>query len=222
MNSFIKQKILLEETLSDQLRTKRKKQGISLKEVASELKINVQYLEAMENNQLEKLPTGVYSKNFLKKYALFLNIDTKNFDNLLDGDDVSYQKKLRKNLFSKKIPEKHYFLCIPKIIKNIIIILIVLSFLVYLGFFINNIISPPKLFISYPEKDLTTDKKFIEITGITEQEVQIYINEDLVLVDVYGSFSKRISLKEGLNLISITAQKKYSKKNEIIRKILVN
>ena len=92
----------------------------------------------------------------------------------------------------------------------------------YLGFFINNIISPPKLFISYPEKDLTTDKKFIEITGITEQEVQIYINEDLVLVDVYGSFSKRISLKEGLNLISITAQKKYSKKNEIIRKILVN
>src|SRR3989339_782348 len=98
MNSFIKQKILLEETLSDQLRTKRKKQGISLKEVASELKINVQYLEAMENNQLEKLPTGVYSKNFLKKYALFLNIDTKNFDNLLDGDDVSFQKKFLKNI----------------------------------------------------------------------------------------------------------------------------
>lgn len=221
MNAFIKE-IIPDESLTEYIRRARKEKGISLEKASQELKINIKYLEAIEKNQLEKLPTGIYSKNFLRQYAHFLNINTKYIDKLFENENNLNENEETNDLFSKKIPDKHYFLSVPKIIKNIIIILIVLLFLVYLGFFINNIISPPELKISYPLKDLVTDKNVIEIRGQTEKEVEIYINEELVLTEADGSFSKKINLKKGFNIISISAQKKYSKKNIIIKKIMVN
>jgi len=222
MKSFIKQRKILDETLSDRLRKKRQEKGIDLHDVSKDLNINIKYLEAIENNRIEDLPPGVYGKSFLKKYAYFLEVSMEDLDDTLNEEDVVKKKDFKDDLFSKKVPSRRYFLSTPKIIKNILIVLVVCFFLVYLGFFINNIISPPKLFISNPKEDLSTHKRFIEISGQTESEVQIYINENLVLVDVGGFFSKKISLKEGLNLVVVTAQKKYSKKNVIVRKILVN
>lgn len=222
MNIPIKEKFILDETISDQIRKTREEKGISLEKISQELKINIKYLKAIEKNELNKLPTGIYSKNFLKQYARFLNINIDTIDQVLKKEDQTTKNNETKNLFSKKIPSKHYFLSLPKIIKNTFILLIVMSFLVYLGFFINNIVSPPKLTITYPIKDITTTKNIIEIRGNTEKEVQIYINENLVLTNADGSFSQKINLKRGINHISITAQKKYSKKNIIVRKILVN
>ena len=52
-------------------------------------------------------------------------------------------------------------------------------------------------------------------------KMEITINEEFVLINPDGSFSKEINLKNGLNAIVITAKKKYSRQNNIIRNILV-
>jgi hypothetical protein len=56
---------------------------------------------------------------------------------------------------------------------------------------------------------------------LTEPEAEVMINGELVLTNTAGYFIKKINLKSGLNTISISAQKKYSRKNLVEKKILV-
>ena len=50
----------------------RQENGISLEYVSSILKIRTYYLEAIENNCLEKLPGEAYVKGYTKMYVKFL------------------------------------------------------------------------------------------------------------------------------------------------------
>ncbi len=57
------------------LRRLRIKRGVELDEIASSTKINARYLEFIENNRYEKLPSPVYLRGFLKQVARFLKLD---------------------------------------------------------------------------------------------------------------------------------------------------
>ena len=109
-----------------------------------------------------------------------------------------------------------------KIIKSVVVVTVVLVCIIYLANYFNNIISPPLLSITSPETNLVTKNISINIEGFSEPEAEVTINGLTILLDANGYFSQKVSLKRGLNTISITAQKKYSRKNNIIKKILVN
>ena len=47
----------------------RIRKGISLAQIEEETRIRVEYLNAIEQGQFEKLPDGVYRINYLKQYA---------------------------------------------------------------------------------------------------------------------------------------------------------
>ena len=55
-----------------------------------------------------------------------------------------------------------------------------------------------------------------------EHEAEATINGDPILIGPDGFFTKELNLKNGLNTISITAQKKYSRTNKQIKTIMVN
>lgn len=74
------QKELVEE-ISRSLAKRRETQRLSLSEVSQNCKIRVPIIKAMESGNWEELPSGVYLKGFLKKYASFLGLDA---DNLVD------------------------------------------------------------------------------------------------------------------------------------------
>lgn len=57
------------------LREARETKGLTLAEVQQEIRINVKFLEALENGQYERLPTPVHVRGFLKNYARFLGLD---------------------------------------------------------------------------------------------------------------------------------------------------
>jgi DnaJ-class molecular chaperone len=66
------------------LRQIRERMGVELKSIAAETKINIKILEWIEEETIEKLPTLVYLKGFLKGYAKFLGLDSpKVVDNYL-------------------------------------------------------------------------------------------------------------------------------------------
>ena len=209
------------DNIGEQLRQARLAQNLPLEEVAQKLNINLKYLKALENSQLDKLPAGIYGKNFLREYAQFLKVNVDKLMDIFNNETGEKQNRKQKNLFSKKIPRAHYFLTVPKIIKNIIIAAVVLICTAYLGYCLIKIISPPKLIIVSPAEDLVTEINDINIQGFTDQEAEVTINGESVLIDASGYFTKKVNLKNGLNTIFITAQKKYSRKNNIVRNILV-
>lgn len=222
MNIFKSNKIYSDsESVSEQLRSARQAKKLKLSQVAKKLNINEKYLAALEKGEYNKLPHGVYGKNFLREYALFLGLDYKKLAANYETEINILEPRRQKELFSKQVIKKRYLLAMPKIFKNLIIFLTICVCFIYLGYRINKIISPPLLIIDNPAADLTTDKNSLEVTGRTEAEASLIINGQTVLTNKNGGFAQSVSLKNGINIITITANKKHGRNNTIIRQVLV-
>lgn len=218
---FKSSKIYLDsETVAERLRSARQAKNLKLEEVAKKLNINGKYLRALEKGEYSRLPRGVYGKNFLREYALFLKLDYKRLTKDYETEINVFEPKAQKEIFSKQIIRSRHFWAMPKIFKNILIFFIIAVCFVYLGYRVNKIISPPPLLIFAPAADLITGKPNLLVTGRTEAEAYLTINGETVLSDKSGGFSKLISLKSGINIITITASKKYSRSNAVIRQVL--
>jgi cytoskeleton protein RodZ len=57
------------------LRQAREARGISLREIAGRTKISVAVLEALERNDVSKLPGGIFSRAIVKSYAAEIGLD---------------------------------------------------------------------------------------------------------------------------------------------------
>ncbi|PLX26801.1 hypothetical protein C0583_05895 [Candidatus Parcubacteria bacterium] len=223
MKEFHTYKILENnEIIAKELRRARQEKKISLKDASRDLKMNQKYLEALERGNFEELPTGVYRVNFLREYAIYLGLSAKELTALFGETEKEKKEVNINNYFVKKATNVHYFVTIPKLIKNLLIVVAVSFCLVYLAFYLNNIIAPPELQIIYPPEDFVTIEKEVLVQGQSDVEAEVYINNVLVLTNQTGSFEKSIKLKSGLNTIVVVASKKYSRENKQERKILVN
>lgn len=61
--------------IGEQFKHKRKEMNLSLKEVESATSIRMNYLQAIEEGEMQKLISPVYAQGFLKQYASFLGLD---------------------------------------------------------------------------------------------------------------------------------------------------
>jgi cytoskeletal protein RodZ len=57
------------------LRQAREGRGISLRQIAATTKISVSALEALERNDISKLPGGIFSRAFVRSYAAEVGLD---------------------------------------------------------------------------------------------------------------------------------------------------
>jgi len=62
-------------SVGDTLRRERLQKGLSLDQISRETKISTRLLEAIEKDQLDRLPGGVFAKSFVRQYARFLKLD---------------------------------------------------------------------------------------------------------------------------------------------------
>lgn len=206
-------------TVGEILEETRREQNLSLLESAEATRIHVNHLSALETDEHSKLPGGVYSEKILETYADFLNIDF-NYLKKLFIRESQISRKTTDKTFVPKISLRH-FIVTTRLIKIGAAILAILGLLIYLGFEINNIFSPPSLDIFIPIDNLITDKPNIEIAGQTEKEVKIKINDQEIQSDKNGYFKESISLKNGLNVIKVSAAKKRSKDNIVYRRVIL-
>jgi len=93
------------DTLGSTLRHQRESKKLNLEEIAEELKIRPQYLEALENDQFELLPGKLYQRSFLKTYAQFLDLDQSHILEMFDQYEKS-QRSARKEPERKKLLEE--------------------------------------------------------------------------------------------------------------------
>jgi len=77
------------DTIGSILRQQRESKKLQVEEIAEELKIRLQYLEALENDQFELLPGKLYQRSFLKTYAQFLNLDQGRILKMFDQHEKS-------------------------------------------------------------------------------------------------------------------------------------
>src|SRR5438876_10117432 len=57
------------------LREARERRGVSLRQIANATKISVAALEALERNDISRLPGGIFSRAFVRSYAVEVGLD---------------------------------------------------------------------------------------------------------------------------------------------------
>lgn len=222
MTPFTKNQIISEaDSISELLRDTRVLRGLKLESIAVDLGINFKYLAALESGDFRSLPAGVYGQNFLREYAQYLKIDPKPLIEMFVSSTSEEIGRVKKELFSKQVIKPGEMLIVPKILKNLALAGLVLICFIYLSYRLKTIVTPPMLSIANPTGNLITKNRSIEIIGLTEPETEIVINGEKILSDSTGNFLKSVSLKNGMNTITVVAQKKYGRQSEIVRQILV-
>src|ERR1035437_7906124 len=61
--------------VGETLRRTRLKRNLQLEEISNELKISTRFLQAIESDQYDKLPGGIFAKSFVRQYARLLGLD---------------------------------------------------------------------------------------------------------------------------------------------------
>ena len=62
-------------TIGQKLKSAREAKGVSVSEAAASTKILSKFIEAMEDDNFEKLSAPIYVKSFVRLYAKYLNLD---------------------------------------------------------------------------------------------------------------------------------------------------
>src|SRR5436309_12459149 len=57
------------------LREARERRGVTLRQIANATKISVRALEALERNDIKRLPGGIFSRAFVRSYASEVGLD---------------------------------------------------------------------------------------------------------------------------------------------------
>lgn len=223
MTGFFSKKIEKIQTLGEKLEKHRQQNGYSQEKAAKLININVRYIKNFEKNNYKSMPADIYAINILKRYADLLNLNPAMVVELFQKEKELYFKTQKKN----KIVEINWwhkifnFFLNPRFLKYSVFIIVLVATLYYVGWGINKIISPPMLVVDYPEESFITNDHQITITGQTEKEVSLSVNNQPILSDQDGKFTVTLDLQNNLNIIKISAQKKHSKEQVVYRKVIV-
>lgn len=231
MNGFIKKSVGTL-TLGEKLKKLRSERRISLNEVSRATKIQVKYLEYLENGAYEKLPADVYVKGFLRNYSEFLGVDEKMLIKHYD-QERGIQKNLEKNRnLSVNLPRWNLggadwrkknsppgqkkisvsaFVITPRIITISLIILLVFGGFFYLYREIGAFASTPRLAILSPDQNYSTSGNSVTVEGVTDADARIFINDQPVLVNEDGKFRENLTVQSGANTIIVRAVNRFNK-----------
>jgi cytoskeleton protein RodZ len=62
-------------SFGENLRREREMRGVTLQEISAATKISVRFLQALENEDFEQLPGGIFTRGFIRAYAKYLGLD---------------------------------------------------------------------------------------------------------------------------------------------------
>ncbi|HPD07803.1 hypothetical protein KBI31_00655 [Patescibacteria group bacterium] len=125
------------------------------------------------------------------------------------------------NFFGQQLVRKKDLWSFPRIIRNILVALLIITIVIYIIFSLKKIFSPPRLKIISPQDNIATTERQILLSGQTDPEVQIDVNGEIIISDESGYFNRPINLHLGTNYLNIKAIKQYGGQTEITRQIIL-
>ena len=187
---------------------------MSLGEASRQTRIQVKYLEYLEEGSYDKLPADVYVRGFLRSYAEFLGVDDRILVRLYDKE-----QEIQKNIDRRKSPKKEKketvnvssFVFTPKIIAIASVVILLLGGIFYLYKEVGAFASTPRLVIISPDNNYVTDSNLVTIEGVTDRDAKLFLNGQPILVSDDGKFREVITVQSGTNVINIKAVNKFEK-----------
>ncbi len=193
-------------TAGEVLKSKRESLGKSLETVSEDTKIQIRFLKYIEDNDFSKFDSDVFLTGFIKIYTQYLDLDSTKVLALFRRSKPTVKKNDPKTKTTSLLKVKSSFFT-PKFFITLSITLFLLLVIGYIGIQIYNFQSPPRLQIIEPSDNQTITSEFLTVKGKTDENSSLDINNSPVKINGDGTFEKELTLKEGINLITITVRK---------------
>lgn len=205
-------------SLGQLLHQHRLRKKLSLEEVARRTKIKEQFLAAIERGEYSRLPSPAYAKGFVINYATFLGLPKAEVTALFRRE---FDEKRAYKVLPDSLAKHDFHTRGIKIQDSLLIIgIIVLLFIGFLLFQYRAAFIAPPLRINSPGENVVVSQEVI-VSGKTDKEAAVIVNNEAVSVNSNGEFTKRISLFPGKTTITISAKNRFGKETVETREVIV-
>ncbi|OGM26039.1 hypothetical protein A3D00_02485 [Candidatus Woesebacteria bacterium RIFCSPHIGHO2_02_FULL_38_9] len=206
-------------TIGQNLKTARIRKKLSLSTVEEETKIKKTFIVALENNIWDKLPEFPVVLGFVKSLSAYLGLKEKESVAILKRD---YPPKNIGNIKLNPKPDvSREFVWNPKLTFLVGGALVFIIVFVYLAFQYIHFVKPPDLTLFNPREGQILNEGRVEVSGKTDPNALVKVNNQPALVNDDGIFTAEIDLLEGENTVEIKAISRSGKETMVSRKIKV-
>lgn len=199
--------------VGEKFKEKRLEKGLSFEDVSKNTKIKISFLEAIENGEYEKLPSVSYAQGFVRNYAKFLGLNEKETMAIFrrEFDEERTFKVLPRGFEQKdNFPTSGF-----KIKQTAFIVLIVIAgFILYILFQYRYAFLNPPLNVITPKDMQQISSSVVNVSGQTDPNATVYVNNNAVSVDDNGNFQKFVDVFPGKTFITVKVVNKFSRQSE--------
>jgi len=194
-------------TVGQLLRSARNQKNLTIDQLSSLTKIDAKYIEALEGDRYDLLPSETFAKGFIRNISLRLERDPGEYIAVFRRDfKKPEEKQTQVRYHHDRSNLKKYFTS-----QIMMFILGGVVFLGYLGFQFRAILTPPSLNVIRPVVGDVLISPF-EIEGQTSVDSVITINnENMTKPDTSGHFLVRLNLPVGEHELEIKATNRFSR-----------
>lgn len=205
--------------LGEKLRALRRGQAVSLEMIERKTRIQRRYLEALEQGRYDELPAPLYTRNFIRAYARELNADEQYFIELYEEECGRCDLVGPMRMPRQKVRKMRFFVW-NRVVKFGLLSVVALAIFGYLGHQVQSIISPPEVILFSPVDESMTSSAMLIVEGVVEGESTVYVNGEQVVVNDDRIFATQVDLDKGLNIITVEAERRYSRRALVERRVL--
>ena len=208
-------------TVGQVLKEEREKKFYILDEVEKATKIRKELLEALEAGDYHKLPPPTFVQGFIKNYGKFLGLNTEKLLAIYRRE-FSESKNPPRILESFKSPfDKKRLRLTPARVLASVVLFLVITFFVYLWFQYRFLVGAPFLEVTQPPDQFNTSSSEVTVSGRSDPEAKVSINDQEISVDQSGNFAQAIKLSENVSNIIITATSTTGKQTKVQRTVFL-
>lgn len=201
-------------TISQIIKDARNKKRYSYQDLENITKIKTCFIEAIENENWQILPSFSTVLGFVKSLSSALDLDEKTSVAVFKRDYPPKKISINPKPDISSKPAWN-----PKTVFVSGVVLIVVLVLGYLGFQYKRFLSPPALTVMSPTQDQVITEGSVLVFGSTDTDAKITVNNQPVLVDNDGKFSVNIDISSTAEEVTIKAISRSGKETMVKRKI---
>jgi cytoskeletal protein RodZ len=182
----------------------REEKELSLEQIADEIKVPLSFLQALEDENYQDLPEGLYPSLYVRKYANYLDLNQEKMLAFFRRDYIKKEESAKLSFSS--------FAWGQKWVKYVGVGFIIAIFLMYLGYQYWTYVRPPGVKINL----VNFSEQGHVLTGKTNPQATLKIDDEVILLNDDGTFTYPVS--QGRNEFQIEVTSPSGRSREFSRK----
>jgi cytoskeletal protein RodZ len=201
-----------DEALGAMLHAARERKGVDLYRAERDTKIRARFLEALESSDFKALPGAVYTKGFLRNYALYLGLDPELVLARWKAETGEVRRHEPTTIAPRPLEApRSGFTFSRGLLVAAVLTIAVLAFVGYIGLQLFRFAQPPGLTVAQAAvSEAAADAESTTLNGTASPGATVAIEAIgqetyRVTADADGDWQQSVPLKKGRNDFTITA-----------------